>query len=246
MPERTILIATADDDQREFIARELDADAFNVYEADSTAATIAKLTTHATDVLLLGELQRRPDSPALLRAIRAGQHERIHPAQPVITLAATDELTTLRAYEAGSDHHLAADTGYVVLRAVIATVMRRTDDDTTSRHLHIGDLHIDTASRIADIAGTPVKTSRLEFELLCRLASDPTRVFAKQDLMQAIWGYSATTPTRTLDSHATRLRSHLKDAGGDGLVKNVWGTGYALRGSESLHQTQDPTGGEAR
>jgi len=71
----------------------------------------AKLTTHAIDVLLLGELQRRPDSPALLRTIRAGEHQRIHPAQPVITLAATDELTTLRAYEAGSDHHLPADTG---------------------------------------------------------------------------------------------------------------------------------------
>jgi len=111
MQQPTILIASANDSQREFLARELDADAFSVYEADSTAATTAKLTTHAIDVVLLGELQRRPDSPALLRAIRAGAHQRIHPAQPVITLAATDELTTLRAYEAGSDHHLPADTG---------------------------------------------------------------------------------------------------------------------------------------
>ena len=53
--------------------------------------------------------------------------------------------------------------------------------------------------------------------------------------MQAIWGYSATTRTRTLDSHAARLRNHLRDAGGDGLLKNVWGTGYALK-----------SGGEAR
>jgi hypothetical protein len=73
-----------------------------------------------------------PQTPALLRSLRAGQHPRIHPGQPVITIGATDELTVLRAYESGSDHHLPDSTGYVLLRAVLASVLRRTVDRVTS------------------------------------------------------------------------------------------------------------------
>ena len=228
----SILIATASTSRRDFIAAQLDADGFSVHTTDTAAGAIAKLSAHAIDVLLLAELDRRADGPALLRAIRGDRHERIHPAQLVVTLGDVDELAAIRAYEAGSDHHLAADTGYVVLRAVLASVLRRAEARVATRHLHIGELHIDTAARIADVAGTPVKTSRLEFELLCQLASDPTRVFGKRELMRAIWGYDDSARSRTLDSHAARLRARLRDAGADGLVKNVWGTGYALRSSE--------------
>jgi len=64
---------------------------------------------------------------------------------------------------------------------------RRVLDSVTSRHLHIGELHIDTAARTVDAAGRAVALSRLEFELLCQLASDPKRVFAKGELMHAVW-----------------------------------------------------------
>lgn len=232
MTQQTILIATADDQQRQFIAEHFDADAFTVYDTDSVAGTIAKLSAHAIDVLLLADLQRRAASPALLREIRAAQHPRVHPGQIIITLGATDDVSILRAYDSGSDHHLPADTGYVVLRAVLATILRRTQQQVTSRHLHVGRLHIDTAARTADIAGTPVKTTRIEFDLLCKLASDPTRVFTKQQLMHAVWGYHDSGRSRTLDSHAARLRAQLKAAGADGLIKNIWGTGYALHSGQ--------------
>jgi hypothetical protein len=61
---------------------------------------------------------RSPRNPARLRTIRGSEHPRIHPGQPVITIGATDELTVLRAYESGSDHHLPDSTGYLLLRAV--------------------------------------------------------------------------------------------------------------------------------
>jgi DNA-binding response OmpR family regulator len=79
----------------------------------------------------------------LLRAVRAGQHPRIHPGIAVITVDATDELTVLRAYESGSDHHLAEDSGYLLLRAVLAAVMRRTLQTVTSRQLHVGEIQIE-------------------------------------------------------------------------------------------------------
>jgi CheY-like chemotaxis protein len=72
MEPRTLLIATTDTSQRAFLAAQLDADGHTVYEADHTAAAIAKLSAHAIDMLILGDLEHPADGPALVRAIRAG------------------------------------------------------------------------------------------------------------------------------------------------------------------------------
>ena len=228
MPQHTILIAIADDHQRAHLATHLDADGHTVYAADAAASTTAKLTVHPIDVLVLGELERPAQSLALLRELRAGQlHLRVHPAQPVITLGADDHLSAVHAYEAGSDHHLTAGADYLVVRAVVAAITRRTVDSITSRHVHIGDLHIDTAARTVDVNERRVKLSKLEFDLLAKLASDPSRVFTKPELLRSIWG-AKTTVSRTLDSHACRLRRRLSDAGSPHTIQNLWGTGYRL------------------
>lgn len=98
--------------------------------------------------------------------MHAGQHPKIHPALPVITVGADDELTARRAYESGSDHHLAHNSGYLLLRAVLAAITRRTLDNVNSGHLHVGQIHVDLTARTVTVAGTPVHVSRLEFELL--------------------------------------------------------------------------------
>jgi DNA-binding response OmpR family regulator len=69
--------------------------------------------------------------------------------------------------------------------------------------------------------------SQKEFALLRTLVSDPTRVFTKEELLRGIWGYRSTGSTRTLDSHACRLRAKL-GRHGDRYVINVWGVGYRL------------------
>ena len=227
----SILIASADDSQRDFITQQLDADGFTVYEADSASSAVAKLATQAIDVLLLGDLAKPADSPALLREIRAGQHTRVHPGQPTITLGASDDLTTLRAYETGSDHHLPTDSAYVILRAVLTSVVRRTLHDVTSRHLHIGELHIDTGACSVEVAGTPVRTSRIEFDLLAKLASDPTKVFTKNELKRAI-GRDSSYSDRTVDSHVCRLRTRLANTNGGAWLPSTWGRGYSLLRAE--------------
>ena len=226
--QHTLLIASADDARRKFIAAQLDADGHTVYEADSPESTIAKLSTHAVDVLLLADLGQPADSPALLRAIRADKHTRIHPAQPVITLGADDEISTLRAYDAGSDHHLAASTGYVLLRAVLLTVARRVLHDATTRHLQVGALHIDTGAQIVEINGQPIRLSRREFELLTTMAADPVKVFSRDELARAVWGRLAVASGRTVESHVCRLRRRLTDAGATDTITNCWGRGYSL------------------
>jgi DNA-binding response OmpR family regulator len=225
--QHELLIATTDHDQRTFLATQLDADGHTVYEADTTTAVIARLSAHAIDVMILGRLQRPADAPALLRTIRASEHDRIHPDQPVITLGATDELTVLRAYESGSDHHLPDGTGYVLLRAILASVMRRTVEAVTSRHLHVAGMHIDLAARTVEIAGSVVCLSPMEFELLVTFASDPVRVFNRDELAHRIWRREQISG-RTIDSHVCRLRTRLVDAGAGTVLVNRWGHGWSL------------------
>ena len=77
-----------------------------------------------------------------------------------------------------------------------------------------------------------------EFELLAKLATDPTRVFTKEELLREVWGFVALGRTRTLDSHASRLRRKLALAGAEDCVLNVWGVGYRLLGEdEALRQS---------
>src|SRR5688572_23284303 len=82
----TMLVAIADEQERTFVAGQLDADGHTVYEADHAAAVIARLSAHAIDALILGGLEHPADAAGLLRAVRAGQHPRIHPAIAVITV----------------------------------------------------------------------------------------------------------------------------------------------------------------
>jgi two-component system response regulator ResD len=222
----TLLIAIGDEAQRSFLAVQLDADGHTVYEASGVLATVARLSEQAIDVLILGDLEHPADGLRLLRAIRGDEHPRIHPGQAVLTLGADDELTVLRAYESGSDHNLADSSGYLLLRAVLATLTRRTLETITSRHLHIGEIHIDLAARAVDVDGRPVCLSRLEFELLAKFATDPTRVFSRHELARCIWRCEISG--RTVESHVCRLRNQLAGAGAAGVIVNKWGHGWAL------------------
>ncbi len=82
-------------------------------------------------------------------------------------------------------------------------------------------------SRQVWLRGEPVTLSKKEFALLRALAVDPTRVFTREELLRGVWGFKVICPTRTIDSHAHRLRQKL-NAEGDKFIVNVWGVGYRL------------------
>jgi DNA-binding response OmpR family regulator len=106
-------------------------------------------------------------------------------------------------------------------------VLRRTRERVHRGRLRIGELEIDPASREATLRGRRVELAAKEFALLKTLASAPTRVFTKEELLRDVWGYRSMGATRTLDSHACRLRQKLGRSG-DRFVVNVWGVGYRL------------------
>lgn len=87
---------------------------------------------------------------------------------------------------------------------------------------------IDVPGRQVRVDDEPVELSAKEYELLLALSSDPTRVFTREELLRDVWGFPTPCRTRTLDSHAHRLRHKLSQSGAGTLVVNVWGVGYRL------------------
>jgi DNA-binding response OmpR family regulator len=90
---------------------------------------------------------------------------------------------------------------------------------------------IDVVGREVRVGEQRLALTAKEYALLLVLASEPERVFTRQELLQGVWGY--VTPTRTVDSHAARLR-HKLAAAGERMVINVWGVGYRLMDTASL------------
>jgi DNA-binding response OmpR family regulator len=93
--------------------------------------------------------------------------------------------------------------------------------------LNMGELRIDTTARVATFQAAPVQLRRREYALLVYLAQEPTRVYTRAELLRDVWGYRTGT-TRTLDSHASRLRRALARNGAEGWVCSTWGVGYRL------------------
>ena len=93
----------------------------------------------------------------------------------------------------------------------------------------LGELVIDRAARRVVVLGRDVTLATKEYALLVRMAHEPDRVFTREQLLRDVWGYRTFVPTRTLESHASRVRCKLAAAGLPGWVVNVWGVGYKLR-----------------
>jgi DNA-binding response OmpR family regulator len=149
---------------------------------------------------------------------------------PIIMLGAeANELDMLRAFDCGADDFIARPMRYLELRARVQALLRRIEWTVAPVHrLAVGPLEIDTDGHVVSLYGLPIDLRRLEFELLMYLATEPKRVFTKHELLRAVWGYRSNGSTRTLDSHASRLRRKLDIDGTKRWVINVWGVGYRL------------------
>ena len=87
---------------------------------------------------------------------------------------------------------------------------------------------MNTLSREVHLEGKPVALSAKEFQLVATLASEPERVFTKADLLETVWGFRSQGRTRTLDSHASRVRQRFAVHSDRPWLVNQWGVGYRL------------------
>jgi DNA-binding response OmpR family regulator len=110
-----------------------------------------------------------------------------------------------------------------------ALLRRSAPPDSETTLLRVGALSVDLVARAAFLRERPLGLRRMEYELLARLAREPDRAFGREELLREIWRYRSSGSTRTVDTHASRLRGTLRAADPAPWVIAVWGIGYRLR-----------------
>jgi DNA-binding response OmpR family regulator len=223
-----VLLADEDARCRRSLAENLIADGYTIRQADDRDAAAAALRDLAPDVIVadvngqtLGLLDwlRDSDGELLVAAVDT----------PMIVLSARgDEIHRIRLLEHGADDVLEKPYSYPELRARLTAVLRRTSPRRSASITVAGPIRIDRAAHQVTVNSWPVCLSETEFRLLSRLASEPMRVFTRQELLRDVWGYRSSSRTRTLDTHAHRVRAKLRAAGAGGVLQTVWAVGYRL------------------
>jgi DNA-binding response OmpR family regulator len=204
-----LLLAEPEASFRDFLSQQLASDGFDVI-AFGDPAELPRAAD--PDVLVLGD-------PDALDRCRLGDC-------PVIVLGRAGAQERVRALER-CDDYLARPFAYEELVARIHAVLRRRGP--RSELVELGDLVIDRGARRVLVHGRDVTLATKEYALLLRLAQDPDRVHTREQLLRDVWGYRTFVPTRTVESHASRVRCKLAAAGLPGWIVNVWSVGYKLR-----------------
>jgi DNA-binding response OmpR family regulator len=217
-----VLVAESEPETREYLGRHLRDDGFDVLDAGRRSEALELAERIRPDVVLLTELD-------LCLRLRRGEPGRSWDRNvPVIVLAPThDPVERVRALDRGADDVIGRPFAYEELLARIRALLRRSTT-SSAEVLEAGDLVLDRRTRRVSVRGTLVALSAKEFELLAWLAAEPYRVFTKEELLREVWGFRAQGRTRTLESHASRLRKKLCVNGDDRFIVNVWGVGYRL------------------
>jgi DNA-binding response OmpR family regulator len=226
----TVLLVEDDLLVRGFLADNLIADGFAVTGADTLREALRLLELEAPDVAIVDVGLPDGSGLELVARVRAagGAASRVDPSLPVLVLSGRGaEIDRIRGFDRGADDYVVKPFSYPELRRRLEALLRRSRERVPAGVLRVGELEIDPVSRDVRVAGRHATLSQKEFALLLALAAQPLKVFTKEELLRDVWGYRSMGRTRTLDSHACRLRNKLGGAGGRYVV-NVWGVGYRL------------------
>ena len=218
-----------------FLAENLRADDFSVLTAGTGSEAMEVLAASRPDVLLLDVVLPDMSGYDVCRRVRESDPitSAWDPEVPIIMLSAKVEHTDrVRGLTRGADDYVTKPFHYPELLARIGAVLMRMARARSGHELRYGDLLVNTLSREVTVAGMRVDLSAKEYSLLATLAAEPERVFTKAELMQLVWDFRSPGRTRTLDSHASRLRQKLGAHSDDAWIANVWGVGYRLRRPE--------------
>jgi DNA-binding response OmpR family regulator len=226
---QNVLIIERDERLLRERSHQLSLDGFDVQTAQSDRQARLKLADKA-DAVVLCNVDDGPQTLRLLRELRAGEIPGADARVPVLAVGADNESSAVRLYRSGADVALPTRSSPLLVAAGLEALARRLDVEQQRRSVRrLGNLMIDDKARAVQANHRPVKLSRLEFDLLQAMSSQPYDVISRADLTRRVWGFEPDTgSTRLVDTAAHRLNRKLQEAGAEARLEVVRGVGYRL------------------
>lgn len=205
----------------------LEQEGFQVTLASDGREALDKAEMAAFDLIILDLMMPRVDGLTVCREIR--KHSKV----PIIMLTAKDEdIDKILGLEVGADDYVTKPFNTRELLARIKAVFRRIEDwnrPEAPKVIQAGSLALYPLRRQAELAGRLLDLKRREYDLLEMLASQPYRVFTRQQLLDLVWGYDFDGDDRTVDVHVRRLREKIEtDPSEPKILMTRRGVGYYL------------------
>jgi len=220
----TVLVVDDEPSVRDVVVRYLRQAGYRTLEAGDGDDARALLEQEMPSLIILDLMLPGMDGLSLCRWVRERSE------LPVIMITALGEETDrLAGLELGADDYLTKPFSPRELVARVKAVLRRSSPPASAQPIEFGKLVIDPARREVRRAGTPLRLTTLEFDLLWFLATNPNRVFERGELMNNVWGYTSELDTGTVTVHMRRLRAKIEeDPSRPRHLETVWGSGYRL------------------
>ena len=224
MDNKKILIVDDDENICELLRLYLEKDGFSTIVANDGGQALSAAQINNPDLILLDIMMPVLDGWQVCREIRKTSNV------PIIMLTAKGEtFDKVLGLELGADDYVTKpfDSKEVVAR--IKAVLRRmgeNDKADGAREVRYDKLRINITNYELEVNGEQIDTPPKELELIYHLASNPNRVYTRDQLLDEVWGFDYYGDSRTVDVHVKRLREKLEGISDKWSLKTVWGVGY--------------------
>ena len=223
MANNKVLIADDDQHIAELIKVYFEKDGFSTVTANNGKKAVELFKSEAPAIVILDVMMPEMDGWQVCREIRRVSNI------PIIMLTAKGEtFYKVLGLELGADDYMVKPFEPKELIARVKAVLRRSDTKEASAEKEIvfPNLTINLSNYELKINGNIVEIPPKELELLYFLASNPNRVFTREQLLEEVWGFDYFGDSRTVDVHIKRLREKLEGVEANWQLKTVWGVGY--------------------
>ena len=223
MQKEKILVVDDDKNICDLLRMYLEKEGYAVAMAHNGIDAVNAFNASNPDLILLDIMLPQLDGWQVCREIRKVSEA------PIIMLTAKDEVfDKVLGLELGADDYITKpfDTKEIVAR--IKAVLRRTSNVKSSdiKEVRYDKLSINLTNYELKVDGVVVDTPPKELELIYHLASNPDRVFTRDQLLDDVWGFDYYGDSRTVDVHIKRLRDKLKGVSPEWELKTIWSVGY--------------------
>lgn len=227
-----ILVVDDDPNICELLKLYLENEGYTAFVANDGQEAVNVFRNKSPELVLLDIMLPKMDGWQVCREIRKTSNV------PIIMLTAKGEVfDKVLGLELGADDYVTKPFDAKEVMARIKAVLRRAngstaDEDNSKKIVVYDNLEINIINYELKVKGVPVDTPPKELELIYHFASNPNRVYTRDQLLDEVWGFDYYGDSRTVDVHVKRLREKLEGVSDKWSLKTVWGVGYKFETKE--------------